>query len=109
MVGNKSMSQTPVSSERFIVVQKDGYEVELEYNKDFAILHLPYVDKMSKSTYMDMKTSLAGFMNFIKVVGYSSLWAAIKPEDELMTKFVGKMGFEYRGQADNLAVYERTS
>ena len=103
------MNETPITSERFLVVQKDGYEVELEYNKDFAILHLPYVEKMSKSIYVDMKTSLEGFMQFIKVAGYTSLWAAVHPQDELIQKFIKKLGFEYRGEADSLAVYERIS
>lgn len=98
-----------MQSQSFTLVKKDGYEVGLEYNEDFAILHLPFVKKMNKSTYKDMKLCLEDLSRFAGTVGYPSLWVAFPPEDLLLTKFVIKMGFELRGEADGLTVYERNT
>lgn len=101
-------TEAPPTSTRLTLVDKENYKVDLEYNKDFAILHLPYVNKMTKEMYLDMKSSLTKFYEFIRVTGYDALWAAISPEDKMTAKLITKLGFEYTGEAESLHVYRRS-
>lgn len=95
----------PIKSKRFAFVSKDNYVVDLEYSPEFAILHLPYVKKFSKSTYLDMLDEIKGIVSFLNDLNYEYVWLAIKPEDILIAKFVKKLGFNYKGTSDNLDVY----
>lgn len=94
-------------SKRFTVLLRDEYQVDLEYNESFAILHLPSVTAFKKSTYKDMKDRLTSLDDFLRTVGYSSLWAAIPPKDELLSKLVTKLDFVFRGSSHGYDVYER--
>jgi hypothetical protein len=94
-----------IKSKRFAFVTKEDYVVDLEYNETFAILHLPFVKKFSKSTYLDMLDEIKGIVTFLKDQSYEHVWLAVKPEDTLISKFVKKLGFNYKGTSDNLDVY----
>lgn len=102
------MSTPHIKSSRFTLVEKEDYKVDLEYSQDFAILHLPSVSKFTKTVYQDMLDTIENIEQFVKDMGYTSLWLAIPPEDSVLNKFVTRLSFEYRGSADNLSVYERT-
>lgn len=102
------MSTPHIKSSRFTLVDKQDYRVDLEYNQDYAILHLPSVSKFTKTVYQDMLISIEDIEKFVKDMCYDSLWLAIEPDDTVLNKFVTRLGFEYRGSADSLAVYERT-
>ena len=96
-----------IKSERFTLLVRNDYEVDLEYNKDFAILHLPYIERMTKSVYLDMVSTINGLDKFLETVGFKSLWAAIPPQNSTLPKLVKKLDFTYRGSADGYDVYER--
>ena len=98
-------SSEAIKSKRFAFVSKDNYVVDLEYNEEFAIIHLPFVKKLSKDTYLDMQEEMKGIIRFLDDQGYQHVWVAVKPEDKLIAKLAGKMGFNYKGTADNLDVY----
>lgn len=93
-------------SNRLTVVDKEAYSVDLEYSTTYAVLHLPYVEKFSKSVYMDMKTTILDIHNFVLHMGFPHLHAALFPNDEKMKKFVNKIGFAYLGSAEGMDVYQ---
>ena len=97
-------SQT-IKSKRFAFVVKDNYEVDLEYNEDFAIIHLPFIKKLTKEVYLDMRNQMDKIVEFLNNVGYEHVWVAYRPEDTLIAKLADRMGFVYKGTADSLAVY----
>lgn len=96
-----------IKSKRFSLIEKENFIVDLEYNQDFAIIHLPKVTKFTRSIYLDFTESLTKIDNFLRDFGYQSIWVACYPEDTSTNKLAKKMGFEYRGSAENLNVYER--
>lgn len=102
------MQKTPHTSKRITLVSREDYEVDLEYNSEFAIIHLPYVDRFNKSVYLDMVTTLNSIQEFLSTVGYPSLWVAVVPTEEATAKLAKKMMFEYRGSDQGYDVYERT-
>lgn len=93
-------------SKRFNIVNQEHYEVDLEYNEQYAILHLPRVSKFNKTVYIDMADRLEQFAEFIKSSGYFGLWAAISPDNNVLDKLIKKLGFKYLGTSGALAVYE---
>ena len=101
------MQKIPVTSERITLVDKDNYRVDLEYNEDFAILHLPRVDKLTKGTYLDMKNQFNSILSFALHVGYDRIICAVQTGDELTTRFLSKFGFNYQGSADGYDVYDK--
>lgn len=94
-----------IKSKRMTLVQKENFIVDLEYNEDYAIVHLPKVDKFTKDIYLDMSTVFEDMKEFLKVVGYDHVWAALDPSNKMMIKFAGKMGLSFQGEAENMNVY----
>ena len=88
-------------------MSREDYDVDLEYNSMFAIVHLPIVSKLTKTVYLDMKGALGNLDEFLKDMGYPSLWAAISPQDTSICKLAEKLGFEFKGTAQGYNVYER--
>lgn len=94
-----------IKSRRITLVSKEDYRVDLEYNKDFAIIHLPVVEKFNRNVYLDMRNTLEDISEFTETAGFQHLWAAIGEEDKKMAKFIKKLGFVYKGNDQNLDVY----
>ena len=99
------MAETPLTSKRFTLVEKEDYGVDLEYTVDFAILHFPYVYKFSKGILLDMYSTIESLKGFLADMGYEHIWVAIPPEKESTAKLVQRFGFEYKGSDQGLDVY----
>ena len=94
-----------IKSRRITLLSKEKYKVDLEYNEDFAILHLPTVAKFTKDVYLDMKFTIEDITEFLDAAGYPDVWLAISPYDKVLKKFVGRLGFGYKGTAEDMDVY----
>ena len=101
--------QKTEQSKRINLIEHEHYSVELEYTDTLAILHLPRVDKFTKTYYLQAKEKLEDITQFLETVGYQGLWVAIYPEDELTNKFVKKLNFEFIGVFETLNVYHKRS
>lgn len=99
------MQETP-RSKRFNIVDREFYSIDLEYNEQYAILHLPRLDKLTKDIYLEMLFGIEDFADFIKASGYFGLWAAVDPNNKKLRKLIEKLGFKYLGTAESLAVFE---
>jgi hypothetical protein len=99
------MQEIP-KSKRFNLVNQEHYEVDLEYNDQYAIIHLPRVSKFNRSVYLDMVDKLKSIADFLKDGGYFGLWVAFKPEDITLGKLVEKLGFVYLGSSDGLVIHK---
>lgn len=99
------MPRTHITSKRFTLVAKDNYEVDLEYNEEFAIIHLPYVAKFTRDIYEDMLATFPKIKSFIEDMGYLHLWIATVPGDTKTSKLAQRFGFEYKGSSQGMEVY----
>jgi len=81
------------------------FSIQLEYNEEFIIVHLPTIDKMTKKVLKEMKTMLSDWFLFLKTVGYKSVFAAIKPEHK-NNKLARMLGFKYIGEDKGYFVYQ---
>ena len=94
-----------IKSSRITLVSKEKYKVDLEYNKEFAILHLPIVSKFTRDVYLDMTMVMEDIEEFLMTVGYPNIWVAVDPANTTIAKLAKKFKFEYRGSADGMDVY----
>ena len=97
--------QSTLTSKRMPFVIRETYTVELEYNEEHAIIHLPSVSKFNKTVYKDMKSVVDDVKSFLLSAGYQEVWAVAKPEDILMQKLVRRFGYEYRATAEGYDVF----
>lgn len=94
------------SSKSIMLFETDNYGVRLEYNKDFAIVHLPFVNKITKGVVEEMRLKLEEWDEFFNVVGYKAIWAALDPNNILMIKLATLLGFQLIGHADGMSIFK---
>ena len=100
--------QTP-GSNAFNLIETNDYGVRLEYTKDFAILHLPYVHRFTKEVLQDMQHRLDELATFFKTIGYGGVFTAVEPKDKKIIRLLNKLDFVFQGQADGLYVFQYRS
>lgn len=93
------------TSKRITLYNHPHYKVDLEYNEEFAILHLPKVTRFSKGTIADMREQFCGVYDFFKQLGYDGIWAAIEPDNKRTINLAKMFGFEYKGSSDGFSVF----
>lgn len=98
------MQQIP-ASKSLMGIRGSNFSIRLEYNENFVIVHLPSVEKMSKSVFLEMATLLNDWWCFFKTAGYQAVFAAIEPEDKV-NKLAHMLGFQYIGQNEGYLIYQ---
>ena len=95
------------ASKRITLVEKADMTLDLEWNKDFAILHLPKM-KMSRTSYTDFLVTVPQLYEFLSSLGYEAIYTAIDPNDKTTAKLLDRLGAIKLGQDPNqrLDVYE---
>lgn len=97
--------QPTVASKSLMGIRGSNFDVRLEYNEDFIIIHLPSIEKMTKSVFMEMVVLLNDWWDFFRTVGYSAVFAAVEPEDKI-NKLVHMLNFKYIGQNQGYLIYQ---
>lgn len=92
-------------SKSFTIVETLDYGIRLEYSKDYVIIHLPYVNKFNKGVLIDMQYRLEDWYDFFTTAGYKGIYAAVDPTDIKVKKLIKKLGFKYKGFAEDMQVY----
>ena len=99
------MQQTPVSKS-LNGIRGSCFDIRLEYNEDFIILHLPSIDKMTKDIFVEMKYMLDDWWGFVSTMGYKAIFAAVNPDDQKINKLLTMLKFEYAGSSEGMSVYQ---
>lgn len=98
------------ASKRIALVEKPDYRIDLEYGsvdgKDYAILHLPVVNRFTKSVYLDIKIVVENIWEFLSDIHYKDMFCAILKENEVTKKFASRIGFVYLGDDAEYSVYQ---
>lgn len=93
------------ASKSFTCLETKDYTIRMEYSEDYIILHLPYIEKMDKGVFLDMKYRLEDWYQFFTTAGYAGIFAAVDPNDQKIIRLLQMLGFNYKGFADNMYVY----
>lgn len=95
-----------ISSKSIVLFENKDYSVRLEYNKDYVIIHLPYIFKMTKEVFQDMQFKLDDWYNFFVTMDHTRIHAAIAPDNQRMERLLTMLEFKFIGTADNMSVFE---
>lgn len=93
------------ASKRLKGIHGSTFSVDLEYSKEYIILHLPTVDKFTKEVYFEMLYMLDDWWDFFQTIGYTELHAAVDPNNRKINRLLRKIGFRPIGSANNLTVW----
>ena len=86
------------------LIQSDNFDIRLEYNKDFLIIHFPRMVKLDRNTLMELKFKLEDYSELFSTLGHEYLWAAVEP-DSIMSKLATNLGFIQAGHHSDMDIY----
>jgi hypothetical protein len=96
-----------VESNRIRLFNRQNFGIDVEYNKEVIVIHLPWITKFSVSTFKEMKQDLKEFSHFFNTVGYSKLYAAVDTNDIKIKTLLKKLGFTRTAISGDVDVYEK--
>jgi hypothetical protein len=88
-----------------LIVQADGYVIRIEYNEDFVIVHLRYIEQFTKEVFQDMLIQLEDWSSFLKAMGHTHIWAAVPSDNKKIKRLLGGLNFKHVANQDELSVY----
>jgi len=97
-----SQEDSEIKSKRMRLVDTEDFSVDLEYNENYAILHLPEVPRFTKTVLHRMQMTMEDLNELFTTMGYPNIFVAISPNDPATEKLVMKLGFVHL--ADNLGM-----
>jgi hypothetical protein len=100
------MQVTSVTSKSLMGIRGSCFDVRIEYNKDFVIIHLPLIDKMTKGVFFEMKTLLKDWWEFVDTMGYKAIFAAAPIEDSKINKLLIMLNFMPLDISEGYLVYK---
>ena len=84
-------------------IKGDNFDIRLEYNENYIIVHLPTVEKMTRQVYDEMKVLLEDWSKFFKTVGYEGLHAVTEPNSKAQ-KLAMMLGFKFLGPYEDMSI-----
>jgi hypothetical protein len=93
-----------IESKNLSGIKGTDFDVRLEYNQDYIIVHIPEVKKFNKRAFLEMKKLLEDWLEFFKTLGKDRLFAGIKIGDS-ENKLAEMLNFKYIGSTDDMNVY----
>jgi hypothetical protein len=98
---------SPINSKRVLLIDVPQFSVEVEYNQDYVVLHLPRVSKFGKKELGMMKDYVKGIYDFTSTLGKDVLYVAV--DDKRVERLVNLLGFQYLGSSQQYKVYRYAS
>tara|TARA_B110000503_G_scaffold112253_1_gene168201 strand:- start:340 stop:645 length:306 start_codon:yes stop_codon:yes gene_type:complete len=96
------------TSKNFAIYEGHDYEVRLEYNREYMIVHLPEVFKFNKTTLISMLMKLDEINDFSVGLGYPALHCAAPRGDIKINKLARRCGFTQTGEDAAYLIYQYT-
>lgn len=101
-----SVPETPASN-RITLYEHKSYTIEIEYNKDFIIIHLPRVEQFTKAVLIHMVSRLTDYSHFLKTAGYDAVYASVNTNNVRLKKLLSRLGFKRIGIHEDDDVYRK--
>ena len=93
------------ASKRLKGIRGSTFSVDVEYSKDYIILHLPTVDKFTKSTLFEMQELLDDLWDFFKTMGYTELHTAVDPNNRSINRLLRHIQFRQIGSSNGMNIW----
>ena len=95
-----------VLSRNAIFTKTEHFDIRIEYNEDFVIIHFARLDKITKGVLADLQFYLDDFYDFVTTAGYTGVYAAVEIDDKLMNKLVLRFNFKYLGMSGGMRIFQ---
>jgi len=92
-----------VQSKSLYGLRGSNFDIRVEYNSDHVIVHLPYVDKMTRNVFLELSEMLEEWWEFLKTVGYKGIHAVVEPNSKI-EKLARMLKFELLGEYENFHI-----
>ena len=93
-----------IESKNLFGIKGKNFDVRIEYNEDYVIVHLPKVEVFNKSSFLEMKKLLKDWLDFFKTLGKENIFAAVEIGTK-ENKLASMLNFKYAGRSENMNVY----
>ena len=93
------------ASKRLKGVRGSTFSVDIEYSKEFVIIHLPSATGFTKSTFFEMQDLLDDWWDFFSTVGYVEIHAAVGCTNKKTNKLLRKLNFRLIGSSNNMNIW----
>ena len=93
-----------IDSKRLRLLETDNLSIDLEYNEQFAILHIPRAGKFRKGELQTLQSYLKQWDEFIYDMGLDGPYTVA--DTPITEKLVNKLGFVYLGNHGTTKVYK---
>lgn len=100
-----SSGQSTVTSDE-LIIDRPGYTIRFEYDRNYVILHLLDIEKFTKETFLDMVGQLETWSRFLRAMGRTTLWAAVAEDNTKIKRLLGGLRFKFAGRSDGMTVYK---
>lgn len=94
-----------INSKNLFGIKGTNFDIRLEYNEEYMLVHLPKVTKMDKRAFVEMRVLLENWMEFFNLVGYPSLFAVVEPLSPT-ERLALMLGFTFVAPHEQQSVYK---
>ena len=86
-------------------IKGTNFDIYLQYNEEYMVVHLPKVEKMDKRAFVEMRSLLENWIVFFNAVGYKVLFAVVEP-DSTTERLALLLGFTFVAPHEDQHVYK---
>ena len=86
-------------------IKGTNFDIYLQYNEEYMVVHLPKVEKMDKRAFVEMRTLLNDWIKFFNTVGYKVLFAVVEP-NSTTERLAVLLGFTFAAPYEEQHVYK---
>ena len=92
---------------KFTAIYHKHFEVEIEYNEEFCVLHFARFDKLTPSVYKLCQSYIEKLSKFLRVMEFPSILIVVKKEDEKLNQFVQRFKFDIVAEHQGHNIHRR--
>lgn len=95
-----------MDSKSMMIYEGIDFGLRLEYTKDEAFIHLPYISKLTKAIVIKLQDKVIEVLDFLLDLGYNRLWAVMESSNSTIRNLTTLIGFDYVADENGYSVFK---
>ena len=95
-----------MDSKSMMIYECPEFGLRLEYTKEEAFIHLPYISKLTKSIILKLRDKVVEVLDFLADLGYNRLWAVMESSNTIIRNLANLIGFDYMADENGYSVFK---
>lgn len=95
-----------MDSKSMMIYECIDFGLRLEYNKNEAYIHLPYISKLNKTIVLKLQKKVIEVLDFLLDLGYNRLWAVMESTNSTIKHLTHLIGFDYVADENGYSVFK---